>query len=402
MRIKFAKILLILSFPFFVTSCSNKKSVEGGGRGSTGTQDYEFVNDFSCGMALVMKNDKYGFIDNSGKEVIKPIYDDAQDFSEDLAWVTKDGDSFYIDKSGNKLIDLGSYPDVMGGLFRNGVSIVSYGVGSLNKKEGVINKTGEVVVKPQYFSILDYVDDVTIATKELDINTFVSYLIDKKSGKVIDVEQGEPMHIAGDGLINVRKDNKWGYANKDGEIVIPFIYDDWAHFFDGFAKVKTGNKKMIIDRSGNNVFSTSKYRLEDYSEGLVLVSKNNKFGFVDLEENVVIPLIYDFIYGGINDGLISAEKDGKVGIINTKNETVVPFEYESVHLTGKEDNINVFIFKKEGKEGLINQQGKILLEPVYKSINEKSEGWYLVRKKTHKGETYDFFDGKGGFLLGNM
>ena len=39
------------------------------------------------------------------------------------------------------------------------------------------------------------------------------------------------------GLANVELNNKWGFINKKGEVVIPFIYDDTDRFRDGEAQV---------------------------------------------------------------------------------------------------------------------------------------------------------------------
>ncbi|MBK7505883.1 MAG: WG repeat-containing protein [Bacteroidetes bacterium] len=55
-------------------------------------------------MSRSERYDKFGFLDNSGKEVIPLIYDDAFRFSEGLAIVEKNGKSGYIDKTGKEVI----------------------------------------------------------------------------------------------------------------------------------------------------------------------------------------------------------------------------------------------------------------------------------------------------------
>jgi uncharacterized membrane protein YhaH (DUF805 family) len=61
---------------------------------------YDKVWDFSEGMAVVLLDGKYGYIDKTGKEVIPLKYDNAWDFSDGLAAVELDGKKFYIDKTG--------------------------------------------------------------------------------------------------------------------------------------------------------------------------------------------------------------------------------------------------------------------------------------------------------------
>ena len=59
---------------------------------------------FSEGLVSVEQNDKVGFIDKAGKQVIPPRYADAQPFSEGLAAVRIKGKYGYIDRSGKMVI----------------------------------------------------------------------------------------------------------------------------------------------------------------------------------------------------------------------------------------------------------------------------------------------------------
>ena len=51
-----------------------------------------------------MEQDKLGFIDKAGKQIIPPNYNDAQPFSEGLAAVRLKGEYGYIDRSGKMVI----------------------------------------------------------------------------------------------------------------------------------------------------------------------------------------------------------------------------------------------------------------------------------------------------------
>jgi hypothetical protein len=47
-----------------------------------------------------VQDGKYGYIDKTGKIVIKPQFDFAESFSEGLAWVSISGKDGYINKTG--------------------------------------------------------------------------------------------------------------------------------------------------------------------------------------------------------------------------------------------------------------------------------------------------------------
>ena len=65
---------------------------------------YDRVVAFSEGLAAVVADGKYGFIDTTGKTVIEPRYEFAEGFGSGLAPV-KVGDTWgYIDKTGALVI----------------------------------------------------------------------------------------------------------------------------------------------------------------------------------------------------------------------------------------------------------------------------------------------------------
>ncbi|MBI3135042.1 MAG: WG repeat-containing protein [Bacteroidetes bacterium] len=86
--------------------------------------DYEYALPFSEGLAAVRLKGKMGFIDHSGKLVIPAIYQEAYYFSEGFCAVTKStnySNYFYIDKTGKTVIP-GPYEDA--GNFENGEALV--------------------------------------------------------------------------------------------------------------------------------------------------------------------------------------------------------------------------------------------------------------------------------------
>ena len=62
------------------------------------------------------------------------------------------------------------------------------------------------------------------------------------------------------------------------------------------------------------------------SEGLATVQKEHKFGFIDKDGKVVIPVEDDHV-SDFKEGLAHAKKGSKKGYIDTTGKTVIPFEY---------------------------------------------------------------------------
>lgn len=88
----------------------------------------------------------------------------------------------------------------------------------------------------------------------------------------------------------------WGFIDKNGNEVIPFIYNDTKIFKEGLAGVKLNNKWGFIDKNGSEVIQ---FKYDDvwcfFEGGLALVEKDNKWGFISKEGLEIIPIKYDEI-----------------------------------------------------------------------------------------------------------
>ena len=100
-------------------------------------KNYFYIWIFSEGLARVLLNNKLGFIDKTGKEVIPIKYDDASSFSEGLASVSLNYKYGFIDKTGKEVIPI-KYDYAEG--FSEGLAQVK-----LNNKWFYINQKGECV-----------------------------------------------------------------------------------------------------------------------------------------------------------------------------------------------------------------------------------------------------------------
>jgi hypothetical protein len=80
-------------------------------------------------------------------------------------------------------------------------------------------------------------------------------------------------HPFSEGLARVNMNDKWGYINDQGEVVIDFIFDDAKDFHHGIAGVKVGdawgfvnNKGTIIIKPAYNHFNYSQEVEEEINE----------------------------------------------------------------------------------------------------------------------------------------
>ena len=174
-------------------------------------------------------NEKWGFIDNTGKTIINPQFDSVTYFHNGIAMVILDG------------------------------------------KYGFINTDGKYTTNP----ILDYVE----FSYHYKVGDLCPYSQDNKIGYVNPTDGGayiQPQYDDGGKFINgfaiVKKNGKYGYINQQNETITDFIYKSCNDFkYDGYAVVKKENDKLcVIDKNGKQIGgeydSIDIYSNEDKSE----------------------------------------------------------------------------------------------------------------------------------------
>lgn len=113
---------------------------------------YDTVCPFSEGLAAVLVNGKWGFVNTDGKMVIAPQYDEdalghTPSFHDGMCPINMSGKHGYIDKTGKIVIEP-QYDQAWG--FSNGLAKVM-----VNQKVGFIDKNGKMVIAPKYDYDLD-------------------------------------------------------------------------------------------------------------------------------------------------------------------------------------------------------------------------------------------------------
>ena len=62
-------------------------------------------------------------------------------------------------------------------------------------------------------------------------------------------DKDENLHqFFSDGLLKTKRDDKWGFVDDDGFVIIPFEYDQVEDFTNGIAYIKKCNKYGFINK----------------------------------------------------------------------------------------------------------------------------------------------------------
>ena len=198
---------------------------------------YKDYYGFSDGLAVVELNDKFGFIDKTGREVIPLIYDNAYSFSNGLAIVALNGKYGFIDETGREVIPF-KYDGAKA--FSEGFARVL-----LNNKYGYIDTDGKEVIPFKY----DFAYNFFEGFARVVLNNKYGFI--DKTGRELTPCKYNYANDFREGLATVKLNDKFGYIDKTGKEVIPLIYDYASEFAAGLASAELHGNWGYIDKQGN-------------------------------------------------------------------------------------------------------------------------------------------------------
>ncbi|MDQ2658195.1 MAG: WG repeat-containing protein, partial [Bacteroidota bacterium] len=190
----------------------------------------------SEGLRCILKDGKFGFIDDAGRLRIANRYEDARPFSEGLAAIRIRGKWGFIDRH-EKLVVQPVYDEA--GKFVNGKAIVTR-----DGLFGLIDTQGRIVLPLRYDEISPNPYDRFL------LRQGKAYGLADASGVVIVHPRYDGVTDTGNGYVVVQRDGKFGALTLQGVNTIPMIYDGLT--FDAYH-----NQFMAVKKSKWEVLRTS-------------------------------------------------------------------------------------------------------------------------------------------------
>ena len=297
---------------------------------------------------------KYGFINNQGEMVIKPVFDYARPFHDGLALI-----SIGRDKSG------------FGG------------------SDGFIDNTGKIVIEPQYSEARDFVDGVAvIGVGCKKFGNGGKWGLINKNGDYVILPQYTYIGAFFDKCAWVQLKSTFGYINTKGEQITPLKFSNVGDFHEGLAAVKEEKKCGLygyINTNGEYHLDPSFEKASNFKNGIAIVKKNKKYGIINKQGTFLVEPIYDEIkmYGE------------SVAIADRGNNMADKAKYTYAE--------NITIIRKNGKYGLLNDAYEVVLEPKYDGIrhnhDDLAEIYITIKKNNTISYKHGFIDETGKIVI---
>jgi WG containing repeat len=361
-----------------------------------------------------------GYIDLTGKVVLKlpPNSYLSRRFSEGLAAVRmphvsipKEAGLGYIDRTGKIIIP----PKNIDWEGLNGAENFSEGLAGFVSPVpdrqgryliGYMDISGREVIPAKYAKSGRFIDGIALVglyTKKNELGTMRYAFINRK-GKVLFENPKKFTAIDyssfAEGLAPVAVNDKWGFINKNGKLVISAQFlniSQHTRFSEGLAPVRSANayKYGYIDPTGKFQIKPKFDDARPFSEGLAAVKINDgegsKWGYIDKSGKHVIPPEFLDALGGaglFSEGLAAVNipdaksVNGLAGYIDRTGKFVIPPQFNQkiqdfdhglayVHTAFIDPNSRSESDPLEysysgGKQGYIDRTGKFVWEKIYR------------------------------------
>lgn len=203
-----------------------------------------------------------------------------------------------------------------------------------------------------------------------------------KQGKMVVKASYDYASEFSEGLARVGKGGKYGFVNDKGKVVIPIQYVAASNFNYGLAVVKTAdNKSFFVDKTGKALNENVYQDAKSFSEGLAAVQNQYyKYGFINPAGELVIPYEYSVV-SWFKDGIaaVGISEGGKTlyAYIDQTGDQLTEFEFEEA----KDFQNGVGRVKKGGKYGLVDKFGSPITCCEFDYISEFAEDGLALAKK---------------------
>ena len=374
----------------------------------------------------VYTNNKWGVIDNNGKIVISPSYDEmilVPNSKTPIFLCTYDVDyenntykTKAIDENGKEILTGYDSIEAISNKDSNNKTWYENNVYKVSKdgKYGMVNGKGKEILACNYTNItaLPGVKDYILFTKEEKTGVCDVY------GNIIINAEYKDVKSLGDGVqkefIVQNSEGKYGIVASDKSIVLDPNYEDIKQISGkDIYVVKENGKWKIINKDKSIEITDNFDDVKSINDINIVVKKENKYGIINTQEDEKVPADYEDISYAFGENYI-AKKDGKYGVINLNNETKLDFNYESLTyykvadiLVGDTENLesniinNAFEVKLTGilsKIDIDKGYMRVLTEGAYKYYNLKFEEKKSAEVLTKNTIFLDNKDGKYGYI----
>lgn len=338
-------------------------------------------------LIIVKLNESYGIMNLSGQMIVKPIYEYCEVLNRLIIVVDKNNKSCLLSKDGLPMLDGLEFDKLKAS--ENGI-IVSY----LDGEIGLINRIGAKLTDLESYSYVGVFKEGLARVK----NEKGKYgFIDEKGNVKINLDYHKVLDFS-NGLVQVQRnhrDRTWGYLDKNGTFMIDPLYDETKPFTDGCGIVRINEHWGIVgtNRDKPEIIPIIYKAIQPVKDGRFKVQhENGLWAIFDKSGKALTGFNYKSIDNEYINGLIKVTSvNDKKGALSKNGQEIISLVYDEVTLKDK----NMVYVNQSGKWGCYDTLKQSISALEYGEIGFFSEGLAVVKNQ----HGYGYIDLKGKLVI---
>ena len=312
----------------------------------------------------VKAGNNWGYVDSTCSFKLEPVYENAGDFNNNRAFVMQAGRGSYI------------------------------------------NDSAKLICRFQFLKVTDFSENKAFVLDTL--NTI--RCIDLNAQTLFTLKGVEEANLFYEDLAAIKKNDKYGFVDMNGNEKISCQYDAVLSFSEGVCAVAKSKAQgdstvliwIYIDKTGKNIIKDYFETALNFSDGFAAVCKKGQWYWINKNGKSILGNDYEQCQS-FKDGLAAFKKNGYWGIISTDGKVVLEPSYASIG--NFKDGLAVASLGPN-TIGFINKEGVITINPTFQSASSFKGGVAYVFNNhkisliTSKGTLFcsGQFDSAPGFL----
>lgn len=265
---------------------------------------YKSISKYACGLMWLGTEEGFVLINQEGKRILGDSYKESFSYtcSENRIPVERDKKVAFFDVDGGAITD--HLYNSAYRFYHGHAPVLRLDPDAGPRGWGVINRAGELVVEHQYRKLFPFQYGFGVASI-IDDNQLERWGVIDTTGKVvIPFQYGRISGTGAEGLFVAQKygmrEAERGYLNNEcyildqkGNVLASTPFKLWDDFSEGLVVAENKDEKYGFANAKGELVIPFQYEWAcAFSEGLAWVKENGKYGFINKENKFVIPAKY--------------------------------------------------------------------------------------------------------------
>jgi hypothetical protein len=148
---------------------------------------------------------------------------------------------------------------------------------------------------------------------------------------------------------------------------------------EGLILIRKDNEWGFVSEKGHLTIANRYQEAKDFHNGMSAVKLNSKWGFINPQDQIVIQPIYEKVESFLK-GLALVRRDGKFGLIDLNGVFVLDLIYDNM-IRAKSH----ILLEKDGLWGLADTNGLLIRSPQFNSIQTDDDHHFIVERNGKVG-----------------